>query len=264
MDGNPAKAFFHRFRPIFVWTAAGTAAAVVVSLAAAGALNILAPATAAMRETALATVVAVLVGTPLAFICGTMATRIAALRSKVLRVSQNDGLTSCLNEATFSAMVETYSNQSPAPGSDPLGTILLVNLDDLRVVNSRFGYTWGNEALASVAATIKSTVRNGDIVGRISGDQFGVFLPGANEAFARSVANRIRTNVAKIQFFPTGIRYPLSIRAGAVIVSTRIGFDDLLRKVDGTLAMTRAPGRDWIEYLSLDGDAAGARPGDLQ
>ena len=85
-------------------------------------------------------------------------------------------------------------------------------------------------------------MRNGDIVGRVSGDQFGVFLPGAHENDARGVAERIHDNVSKIQFYPAGTPYPMSIRAGAVIVSSRIGFDDLLRTAVGTLAKTRAPG----------------------
>jgi diguanylate cyclase (GGDEF)-like protein len=252
MDWKTTKAFFFRHKPVLLWATGGTAAGMAVALAAFGVLNIISPTAATSREAGLALVVSMLVGAPLAFGCGLMASRVGVLRKQVQRLGQNDNLTSCLNEATFSALVDTYSNRNAASGSDPLGAILLINLDDLRVINGRFGYTWGNEALSSVAATIRNTVRNGDIVGRVSGEQFGVFLPGAHEADARGVADRIHDNVAKIQFFPTGVRYPLSIRAGAVIVSDRIGFDDLLRKADGTLAMTRKPGHDWIEYVSLE------------
>ncbi|RUM95606.1 sensor domain-containing diguanylate cyclase [Pseudaminobacter arsenicus] len=256
MFWEAARTFFFRHKPVLYWTVGGMAAGLVVALATVGLLNVMSPTANGAREAGLAVVVSILVAMPLAFACGLMASRVGALRKQVQRLGQNDNLTSCLDEATFSALVDTYSNRNTAPGSDPLGTILLVNLDDLRVINSRFGYSWGNEALSNVAATIRGTVRNGDIVGRVSGDQFGVFLPGANETDARGVAERIHDNVAKIQFYPAGTHYLLSIRAGAVIISSRIGFDQLLRKANGTLEMTKSPGHDWIKYASLDAGAA--------
>ncbi len=119
------------------------------------------------------------------------------------------------------------------------------------MINGRFGYSWGNEALARVAGSIRGTVRQGDIVGRISGNQFGVFLPGAGEADARGVANRIHDNVTGLDFFPAGVRYPLSIRAGAVILADQAKFDDLLKTAADTLETTR--GEDWIRYASMGG-----------
>ena len=124
--------------------------------------------------------------------------------------------------------------------------MLLIHIDDLEIVNDCFGYSWGNEALAQAAAALRDSVRQGDIVGRISGNHFGVFLPGADETNARSVADRIHDSVTAIGFFPTGVRYPLSIRAGAVIVADRAKFDDLLKTAVGTLEMTRGQDREWI------------------
>jgi diguanylate cyclase (GGDEF)-like protein len=256
MDWETTKAFFFRHKPVLLWTAGGTAAGLAIALAAFGVLNIISPTAATSREAGLALIVSMLVGMPLSFGCGMMASRVGGLRKQVQRLGQSDNLTSCLNETTFSALVDTYSNRNVTPGNDPLGTILLINLDDLRIVNNRFGRTWGNEALSRVAATIKSTVRNGDIVGRVSGEQFGVFLPGAHETDARGVAERIHDNVAKLQFYPTGTPFSLSVRAGAVIVSSRIGFDDLMRQAEGTLAAVKPSDQDWIKFMSLDAESA--------
>lgn len=265
MDWGSAKTFLFRHKPALSWAAGGTAVGIALALAAYGIFNAVSPSLAAGRELGLTLTVSILVGLPLAIACGLLASKAALLRKQAQKSAQNDGLTSCLNEPTFSALVDTYSNRNSAPGSNPLGTILLINLDDLKVINSRFGFSWGNEALSSVAATIRNTVRNGDIVGRVSGDQFGVFLPGANETDARGVAERIHDNVTKTQFYPAGTHYPMSIRAGAVIVSSRIGFDDLLRTAVGTLAKTQAPGHDWIEYQFLNtSNASGENDSRLQ
>lgn len=264
MGLNTANSFLFRHRPVVLWTVCGTLGAVAVSLAAGGILNTIAPASTASREAALALVASVLVAAPLAFACGLMASKAAALRKQVQRLGQSDSVTSCLNETTFSALVDTYSNRRSSNENDPVGTILLINLDDLKVVNARFGYTWGNEALSSMAAAIKGTVRNGDIVGRISGDRFGVFLPGTSETDARNVAERIRNSVERLQFYPAGTHFPLSVHAGAVIVSDKIGFDDLMRQAEDTLAVAETAGSNWIEYAYPGGSAPAGQSKSLQ
>ncbi|WPE19219.1 hypothetical protein [Shinella zoogloeoides] len=61
------------------------------------------------------------------------------------------------------------------------------------------------------------------------------------------------TKASPADFLPAGVRYPLSIRAGAVILADRAKFDDLLKAAVGTLEMTREQGEDWIRYTSLGG-----------
>jgi diguanylate cyclase (GGDEF)-like protein len=244
-------------------TLGGALASLVLALAAYAILNTISPTPNAMREMGLAAFVALAVGVPLSLTCGIALSRARRLRGQVQRVAQNDGLTACLNETTFSALVDSYSNRAAVP--DPTrGTILLINVDDLETVNDRFGYSWGNEALVMVAAAVKKTIRGGDIVGRVSGTQFGVFLPGADEANAKRVADRIYENVRKLEFFPTGTQFPLSIRAGAVIVSDRVGFDDLLHKAKDALATTHRTQQDWIQYEFLTDWQPGTPPSKLQ
>ncbi len=240
-----------RYKPVLSVTFGGAFASLIVALAAHAVLNMISPAADMAREAGLAVLVALAVGAPLSLACGLAVSRIRRLRGQVQRLGQNDGLTSCLNETTFSALVDSYSNRAAPPSDTARGTILLINVDDLGAINDRFGYSRGNEALVRVAEVIRKTIRGGDIVGRISGTQFGVFLPGADEASAKGVADRIYENMRKSEFFPEGVQYPLSIRAGAVVISDRVGFDELLRKARHTLATTDRTQRDWIEYAFL-------------
>jgi diguanylate cyclase (GGDEF)-like protein len=223
-----------------------------MALAVTTILNVVSPAAYPAREIGLAVFIALLVALPLLIAGGLMASRIEALRKETQRLGQRDVLTACLNESTFSALVDTYANDNTIEAGAVRGTVLLISVDDLGIVNDRFGYSWGNEALARVAAIISETVRHGDIVGRVSRSQFGVFLPQTDEANAKTVADRIYHNVTTIDFFPTGVQYPLSIRAGAVIVSDSASFDELLRKATGTLAMTEGTDEEWIRYTSLN------------
>jgi diguanylate cyclase (GGDEF)-like protein len=235
------------------WLAGGGAAALGLGVAGALAVTTVSSTLSAAGSAALAGAVALTVALPLLYICSRMARRVAFLRKEVQRLGQRDGLTACLNEPTFSALVDTYADRRAAGDGSSRGTVLLIHIDDLPVVNERFGYSWGNEALARVAAAIRETVRQGDIVGRVSGNQFGVFLPGADEENAKSVADRIYESVTGLDFFPSGVRYPLSIRAGAVILADRAKFDDLLKTAVSTLEMTKGPGEDWIRYTAMSG-----------
>ncbi|UDF32596.1 UNVERIFIED_ORG: GGDEF domain-containing protein (plasmid) [Roseateles sp. XES5] len=235
------------------WLVGGGAAALMFGLGAAVVGNAFGPMTSITSVTALAGTVAVGVALPLLYTCSRMARRIASLRLEVQRAGQRDGLTACLNEQTFSALVDTYADRRTAGKDTTRGTVVLIHLDELQSINDRFGHSWGNDALVKVAAAIRGTVRQGDIVGRVSGNQFGVFLPGANETDAKGVAERIHTSVTGIAFFPTGIRHPLSIRAGAVIVADQAKFDTLLKAAESTLELARGQDQDWIVYTSIGG-----------
>lgn len=250
-DAPGSRGVFLRYKLVLSVTFGGAFASMVVALAVYAILHMIAPAPDTMREAGLAIFVALAVGLPLSLACGLAVSRVRKLHGQAQRLGQNDGLTSCFNEATFSALVDSYSNGAAAGSDSARGTILLINVEDMETVNDRFGYSWGNEALVRTAEAIRKTIRAGDFVGRVSGTQFGVFLPGSDETSARGVANRIYENVRKVEFFPTGMQYPLSIRAGAVIVSDKIGFDELLRRARHTLATTQETKREWIEYAFL-------------
>jgi len=252
-----------RNRTNILWLIGGGAAALALALVASSAVHAIAPLGSLGGSIALSGFVALAVALPLLLVCGRQASRIETLRREVQRLGQRDGLTACLNEPTFTALVETYTGSGVGRDGSTHGTALLIQVDDLQLINERFGYSWGNEALARVAAAIRGTVRQGDIVGRLSGNQFGVFLPGADEASAKGVADRMYQNITRADFFPTGVRYPLSIRAGGVVVADRTNFDDLLKKAAGTLAMTRGSEQEWIRYSAL-GNWPANQPAPLQ
>jgi diguanylate cyclase (GGDEF)-like protein len=73
----------------------------------------------------------------------------------------------------------------------------VLDLDGLKRINDDLGHHAGDAMLKLVAAGLRDRLRTVDLVGRLGGDEFGVFLPGVDEAGARAVAEdlveRIRT-----------------------------------------------------------------------
>src|SRR5690606_30216837 len=111
----------------------------------------------------------------------------------------------------------------------------------------RFGHDVGDDALKLIVEQIKSTLRDVDLVGRMGGEEFGVFLPGTTPQRTIAVAERIRATVKAAQFRPDGSEYPLSVSIGAASFASRSTFSDLYRLADRKLYEAKRGGRDRVE-----------------
>ncbi len=187
-----------------------------------------------------AVVLALMIGAPLVFLLGLKLNELSAIRQKYAQAIARDSLTSCLNGPTFSALVNAHGQSK--------GALLVADADHFKLVNANFGHSSGDQALRTIAETIRASVRNGDLVGRLGGQKFGVFLPGASRKNAEDVGERIRLAVSRIYYEPAGSRWPLTISAGAVLFEDGIEFDELFRAADQTLDKAKSGGRNRIEY----------------
>ena len=76
-------------------------------------------------------------------------------------------------------------------------SILMIDLDDFKAINDRFGHGAGDDALRQTAGTIEGAVRSIDVAGRFGGEEFLVLLPETEPGGAEVVAERIRASVAQ-------------------------------------------------------------------
>jgi diguanylate cyclase len=85
------------------------------------------------------------------------------------------------------------------------------------------------DTLRMISSEIKGSVRQNDVVGRIGGEEFSVFLPGADSHEARVVAERIRASVNAAMFSPQGGAVSLPVSVVATVYSTSSSFKELFR-----------------------------------
>lgn len=108
---------------------------------------------------------------------------------KIKAQAENDQLTGLLNRATFALRMNNLLAQRQA---DKYCALLILDLDDFKLLNDTYGHVAGDEALIEVGRRLHTSLRLGDLVGRLGGDEFIVCLNNMpdKEAVA-SKANRL-------------------------------------------------------------------------
>ena len=113
----------------------------------------------------------------------------ARLLETVSHQASHDGLTGLPNRTLF---LERLENALVDAGRRAHVGVLFSDLDRFKEVNDTLGHAAGDELLRQVAARLRATVRPGDTVGRLSGDEFAIILPGlADPEDAHALAERV-------------------------------------------------------------------------
>lgn len=200
-------------------------------------------------------VIPLVLAPPIFFFLLSKLRELANAHHELMNLASTDSLTSCLNRRAFTAMVEGYLDKVESEQAKPEGGFLVVDVDHFKRVNDRYGHDIGDEALQLIARSIRSTVREIDLVGRLGGEEFGVFLPGLPDAHAATIAERIRQAVGETAFSPSGKPYKLSVSIGGATFDQRASFPDLYRQADQYLYAAKQGGRNRVEIHAI---AAGA------
>jgi diguanylate cyclase len=171
-------------------------------------------------------------------------------------VASTDVLTSCLNRRAFTAMVDAYLERVVDEETRREGALLIIDVDHFKNVNDSFGHDCGDEALKIIAQTIKGVVREIDLVGRIGGEEFSVFMPGTDPARTKAAAERIRAAISTVEFYPTENRCDLSVSVGGATLGREDTFSELFRRADQRLYAAKQNGRNRVEIYNAPADAA--------
>jgi diguanylate cyclase (GGDEF)-like protein len=172
--------------------------------------------------------------------------------------ASTDSLTQVMNRSAFTTLVDAYLSEVRAHAQRRHGALLVIDADHFKRVNDDFGHDRGDEALVAIARAIKAMIRSPDLVGRIGGEEFGVFLPGATPAEAGTVAERIRQSVNQAEFAPGGTPHRLSVSVGGAVFEDRLPFGELFRRADQQLYAAKQAGRNRVSIAPIAPDALAA------
>jgi diguanylate cyclase (GGDEF)-like protein len=160
----------------------------------------------------------------------------------------HDPLTGLFNRRQFSEELERALRF--ASRYDRAGAVLMIDVDDFKLVNDVHGHAFGDQQLKSVAAAIASRARDTDLVARLGGDEFTVVLPEADIADAHEAAEDIRRTVEE------GGAAHLSIGVAPFDGKTQLVADDVLVAADMALYQAKHDGKNRVVVYT--GAAKGA------
>lgn len=169
-----------------------------------------------------------------------------ALRMK--RQAQQDALTKLLNKASAVQAVETHL---AARTGNQMSALLVLDLDNFKTVNDTHGHMYGDAVLTQMGTTLRSLFRANDVIGRIGGDEFLIFLD--NVPSKEMVAERCRllVDTFRNQFQTLMPGLPISVSVGgAISPANGTIYADLFRHADE--ALYNAKGRGKNQYALYD------------
>jgi len=262
MDHSPGFDF-RRWKGIAGFAMLGVAACVCLSLVLNYLLLFSDRLGAFERGVITAIAVPLLIGVPLFVALGMKLAEVRGLRQRLNRSTTYDPVTDCFRSTAFTGLVETRRKYVPTGPMGRSGALLVVHVEGLMSVGARFGLSWKDEALRLIADTIKRSVRQDDVVGRVGEAEFGVFLPGATERDAKEIGNRIVSAVGAVYFAPAEQSEALVVRVGGVLYEKQVEFDDMFKVAARQVDLAGTGGEDSFRLVPLLTDTS-ASPGAVQ
>lgn len=173
---------------------------------------------------------------------------------KAIQDSRHDALTGLYTFGAFEERLEEEVARANREGTG-LGLVLL-DLDDFKSVNDRFGHNVGNEVLRAVATAVRESVRKTDVTARFGGDEVVVILVNPEPEGTTLVGDKIREAVAELEIEADGVRVPISASVGLAYHSgdgaNPLASAELFAEADTSLYIAKAQGGDRVHPMITD------------
>lgn len=163
----------------------------------------------------------------------------------------HDALTHLPNRALFLDRLEVALAQACRTPSTL--AVLFLDLDNMKSINDTFGHAVGDRVLQSLAQRLQHTLRGGDTIARVGGDEFLVLLSNLDEAEAEELARKILKRVSE----------PLSVDTDELYLTTSIGVaiypadgedaETLIRHADSAMYRVKEAGGNDLQLSSREG-----------
>ena len=160
------------------------------------------------------------------------------------QMAERDPLTSAYNRRAFLAMLEKathYAKRMHFPVS-----VLLIDLDHFKRINDTWGHQRGDDALRHVVGVAQDCLREGDILGRLGGEEFAILLPDASAQEAEQIAGRLRQAIEAQPLRYAGSIMPLTTSIGVASWTQPESPDDLLHRADEAMYQAKHRGRNCV------------------
>lgn len=125
--------------------------------------------------------------------------------------------------------------------------LIMIDLDLFKKINDSYGHEAGDLVLREIQQPIRGALRANDLVGRMGGEEFLIFLPGVNLATAARIAERIRLAIESLEISYRGHSIHVTASLGLAQLEDHGDLDALIREADDALYRAKQNGRNRVE-----------------
>lgn len=169
--------------------------------------------------------------------------------NKQLEVLANtDPLTGLLNRRS---MMTTLSNMSLSFIAQKINySLILIDIDDFKVLNDKYGHECGDMMLKEVCNIIKSTIRSTDIICRWGGEEILILLPKTEIHDAKEVANKLRLKIQDFTLIYEKQPVRTTITAGVSCMTEGKSVSDLINQADACMYKGKSSGKNCVVAIN--------------
>lgn len=149
--------------------------------------------------------------------------------------AERDMLTGIANRRAFEARYQELSSHA--------GVLLIADIDHFKAINDTHGHAAGDSAIRHVASLLE---RAGVVCGRIGGEEFAIFLPGATSAMGRMIAEGLRTALELATVQHGTIAFRITASFGLTECAEREALEKCFARADKALYEAKASGRNRV------------------
>lgn len=159
-------------------------------------------------------------------------------------IANHDSLTSLYNKKTTHSRIDDYLDDHKGSRN----ALMIIDIDNFKGINDHLGHLFGDSVLSDIAGKIKGLFRTSDIIGRIGGDEFVVFLNNVSKDIVEHKANEV-CDVFKRSYTGNNHDYKISGSIG-IAMSPDDGktFIELYENADAALYITKKNGKDGYAF----------------
>ncbi|MFQ6552215.1 GGDEF domain-containing protein [Aestuariibius insulae] len=158
------------------------------------------------------------------------------LQREMKVIAATDMLTELPNRRSFFKKVEKAFEANRS------GVLFIIDADHFKAINDTHGHQIGDDALVAIADRLRSVLRKTDVVGRIGGEEFALFLPGLSAIEASGIGERL-TDPIYVTHGDEAHPIQVTLSIGGVQKTPDVSFTDVMHRADLALYRAKEEGR---------------------
>jgi diguanylate cyclase (GGDEF)-like protein/PAS domain S-box-containing protein len=169
--------------------------------------------------------------------------------ARLRHLADHDSVTGLVNRRRFEERLTSHLAR-PARSA---GAVLVLDIDDFKLINDRLGHRAGDEALAAIARVATRSLGPRAVLARQGGDEFAALIPGADAVAAEGSAHALLEAVRALALTVDGRPVHLTASVGiALIDGERTTVQEVLSGADAAMYAAKEAGRDRMAMVAPD------------